>query len=195
MTEELDAQGCATIRACFRGTNAGRSPVSTRRTSCFRSHIVMARHGFGRGEYKYFSYPLPDLDCGFRTDVYPHLVPIANRWNEAMKLMFAIPRSTRTSSSAATRPARPGRRRCCSSTAPTITTACIRISTANMSSRSSSPSCCPEPGEDFTGGEFVMTEQRPRMQSRPMVVPLRQGDGVSSQFTIAPCKGRAACIA
>ena len=155
----------------------------------FRSPVVMARHGFGRGEYKYFAEPLPDPVAELRRDLYPRLAPIANHWNEAMGVATAIRPSTRPSSLGATLPARRGRRRCCCATAPATTIACIRTSTASMSFPLQVAILLSEPGQDFTGGEFVLTEQRPRMQSRAEVVSLDQGDGVIFAVRQRPVQG------
>ncbi len=121
--------------------------------------------------------PCRELDRGAaRGALSAACAEIANRWNEAMGIAVRYPgRARRVPARAATRPARPGRRRCCCSTAPATTTACTRTSTASTSSRCRWRSCCREPGSDFTGGEFVLTEQRPRMQSRAEVVPLAPG--------------------
>ena len=144
----------------------------------FRSRVVMTRHGFGRGEYKYFRYPLPDLIAELRISVYPRLVPTANRWNQAMRIETRYPEKhsefiARCHAAGQVRPT------------PLLLQYgvddynCLHqdlygehVFTLQLAILLS------QPGDDFGGGEFVMTEQRPRMQTRPMVVPLQQGDGV-----------------
>ena len=189
---DLDAQGCAVLKGLL-STNG--MPRDSRRSmpddSHFRSRVVMARHGFGRGEYQYFAYPLPDVVAQLRPALYPRLRAVANRWNEAMGIDVRYPESHEASSNAAMRPARRGRRRCCCNTAPATTTACTRTSTASTCSRCRWRSCCPRRARDFTGGEFVLTEQRPRMQSRPRWCRSRQGDAVVFAVQSAPGAGHA----
>ncbi|RJG43751.1 2OG-Fe(II) oxygenase [Mesorhizobium sp. DCY119] len=155
----------------------------------FRSHIHMARHGFGKGEYRYFRYPLPDVLGGLRTALYPRLAPIANDWNARMGIAARYPQNHADFLKAChdagqTRPTPlllqyvPGDFNClhqdlCGDLAFPLQVA-ILLS---------------EPGKDFTGGEFVLTEQRPRMQSRAEVVPLRQGDAVAFAVHNRPVQG------
>jgi hypothetical protein len=134
ISTELDAEGSAVIEELISSTECAALAALYPDEKRFRSRIVMSRHRFGRGEYKYFSYPLPDLIAKLRAALYPHLAVVANRWNSAMGVDVRFP-GTPPSSGAATRRASAGRRRCCCSTAPMTTTACIRISTASMSSR------------------------------------------------------------
>jgi uncharacterized protein len=144
----------------------------------FRSRIVMSRHGFGRGEYKYFAYPLPELIEGFRTALYPRLAPIANHWNELMRVDARYPARHAEflelcHQAGQTRPTPlllqyvAGDYNCLHQ--DLYGDLAFPLQVAILLS---------EPGRDHTGGEFVLTEQRPRMQSRPEVVPLRQGDAV-----------------
>jgi uncharacterized protein len=146
--------------------------------SHFRSHIHMARHGFGKGEYRYFKYPLPRLIGGLRTSLYPHLATIANEWNERMGIPERYPHThasflKRCHDAGQARPTPlllqyvPGDFNCLHQ--DLYGDLAFPIQVAILLS---------EPGEDFTGGEFVLTEQRPRMQSRAEVVPLRQGHAV-----------------
>jgi len=155
----------------------------------FRSRVVMARHGFGRGEYKYFSYPLPDVIQGLRTALYRRLAPVANQWNLTMGIDVRYPEAhadfvQRCHDSGQRRPTPlllqygAGDYNCLHQ--DLYGEHVFPIQVAFLLS---------EPGGDFTGGEFVLTEQRPRMQSRPEVVPLRQGDGVAFAVHHRPVQG------
>lgn len=188
--EELDARGCAIVAEGLL------SPVECRqlvelypKDAVFRSRVVMARHGFGRGEYKYFAYPLPPLIEGLRTALYPHLVPIANRWNEAMNLDVRYPPEhsellARCHGAGQTRPTPlllqygPDDYNCLHQ--DLYGEHVFPLQVAILLS---------EPGRDFVGGELVITEQRPRMQSRAEVVPLRQGDAVVFAVHQRPVQG------
>jgi hypothetical protein len=155
----------------------------------FRGRVVMGRHGFGRGEYKYFSYPLPDLLSQLRTAVYPHLVPVANCWNDAMGIDARYPEQHADFVE------------CCHNAGqvrPTPLLLQYGVDDYNCLHQDlygehvfplQLAILLSDPGADFTGGEFIMTEQRPRMQSRPMVVPLRRGDGVIFAVHNRPVQG------
>jgi hypothetical protein len=155
----------------------------------FRSHIVMARHGFGRGEYKYFAYPLPQKVADLRTALYPRLVPIANRWNASMGIDVRYPDAhadflTRCHQAGQARP----------------TPLLLQYGEGDFNALHQDvygehvfplqvAILLSEPGTDFTGGEFVLIEQRPRMQSRAEVVPLHQGDAVVWAVRNRPVRG------
>ncbi len=139
---DLDAQGCAVVGPLLTADACAAVAALYAHDAPFRSRVIMARHGFGRGEYKYFAYPLPEVVAALRTALYPPLAVIANRWNAAMGSRLAIRPSTRPTSRVAMPPARLGRRRCCCSTARATTTACTRISMASMCFRCRRPCCC-----------------------------------------------------
>lgn len=189
MSNDLDTQGCAVIERLVSPEECDVLARLYVRDDIFRSSVVMARHGFGRGEYKYFSYPLPDIITELRTSIYPRLVPIANRWNEAMGIAVRYPEKLadfikRCHEAGQLRPTplllqyEPGDYNCLHQDLYGEHVFPIQI-TILLS----------EPGRDFTGGEFVLTEQRPRMQSRPEVVPLRQGDAVAFAVHHRPVQG------
>jgi hypothetical protein len=174
----LDAYGCALASGLLSVAECLALKEFYAEEELFRSRIVMARHGFGRGEYKYFAYPLPDLIAYLRTTLYPHLSGIANRWNEVMGIDVRFPDDhaaflDRCHKAGQTRPTPlllqygEGDYNCLHQ--DLYGEHVFPLQVAILLSA---------PGEDFTGGEFVLTEQRPRMQSRAEVVPLGQGDAV-----------------
>ena len=187
--KQLDQQGNATIEQLLSPeecrTIAGLYP----KDEIFRSRVVMGRHGFGCGEYKYFSYPLPDVLSELRAAAYSHLVPIANHWNEAMGIDVRYPEKHDDFVE-----------RCHTASQARPTPLLLQYGVGDYNCLHQDlygehvfplqlAILLSEPGADFTGGEFVMTEQRPRMQSRPIVVPLRQGDAVVFAVHNLPVRG------
>jgi len=155
----------------------------------FRSRIIMARHGFGRGEYKYYAYPLPDTVAALRTALYPRLAAIANRWNETMDV-------------AARYPDRHAEflERCRQAGQSKPTPLLLRYGSGDYNCLHQDiygehvfplqvVFLLSQPGVDFDGGELVLTEQRPRMQSRVEVVPLLQGQGAIIPVRHRPAQG------
>ncbi|MDX8540931.1 2OG-Fe(II) oxygenase [Mesorhizobium abyssinicae] len=189
LTGELNAHGCAVMPALLAPDECAEIAALYPREEHFRSHVVMARHGFGKGEYRYFRYPLPDLIEGLRTALYPRLATVANDWNEKMGVALRYPGDhaaflKRCHDEGQTKPTPlllqygPGDFNCLHQ--DLYGALAFPLQVAVLLS---------EPGEDFEGGEFVLTEQRPRMQSRAEVVPLRRGDAVIFAVHNRPVQG------
>ena len=189
LSGEMDDQGCAILPALLSPGECRAIVTLYPDESRFRSHVHMARHGFGRGEYRYFRYPLPDLVSGLRTALYPRLAGLANAWNARMGIDVRYPDDhaaflARCHDAGQRRPTPlllqygPGDYNCLHQ--DLYGEHVFPIQVAVLLS---------EPGEDFTGGEFVLTEQRPRMQSRVEVVPLRCGDAVAFAVHNRPVQG------
>jgi uncharacterized protein len=187
--EELDAHGCAVLRGLLSENECAALAASYADDALFRSRVVMARHGFGRGEYKYFADPLPELVAGLRAALYPPLAGIANRWNAALGLEGRYPAEhgdflARCHAAGQTKPTPlllqygEGDYNCLHQ--DLYGEHVFPLQVAFLLS---------EPERDFTGGEFVLTEQRPRMQSRAEVVPLGRGDGVVFPVHHRPVEG------
>jgi hypothetical protein len=186
---ELDAQGCAVIKGLISAEESSALAALYPDDRHFRSRIVMSRHGFGRGEYKYFSYPLPDLISALRPALYARLQGIANRWNEAMGIDIRYPERHEAFL-----------KRCHDAGQLRPTPLLLRYESGDYNCLHQDlygehvfplqvAVLLSEPGRDFSGGEFVITEQRPRMQSRAEVVPLRQGDAVAFAVHHRPVRG------
>jgi uncharacterized protein len=189
ITNELDEQGSALLKRVLTPEECVKLSSLYPNEAGFRSRVVMGRHGFGRGEYKYFSYPLPEIIRGARTALYRELAPIANRWNQKMEIAVEYPGEhaefiQRCHDAGQVRPTPlllqygPGDYNCLHQ--DLYGEHVFPIQVAFLLS---------EPEKDFEGGEFVLTEQRPRMQSRPEVVALRQGDAVAFAVHHRPVQG------
>ena len=186
---DLDAHGWAVLRGLLGADECRAMASSYANPSMFRSRIVMARHGFGRGEYQYFAYPLPGLIADLRRLLYAKLVPVANRWHDAMKLATRFPDShdaflERCHAAGQIRP----------------TPLLLKYGTGDFNALHQDvygdlvfplqvATLLSDPQRDFTGGEFVLIEQRPRMQSRAEVVPLTRGDAVVFAVRHRPVTG------
>ncbi len=188
-TDEMNNFGCATLKDVLTAEECRDLAALYPKEQHFRSHIHMARHGFGKGEYRYFKYPLPDLLGGLRTALWPKLAGVANSWNERMGIERRYPEAhvdfLRQCHEAGQKRPTPlllqyvaGDFNCLHQ--DLYGDLAFPLQVAFLLS---------EPGRDFTGGEFVLTEQRPRMQSRAEVVPLKQGDAVVFAVHNRPVKG------
>ncbi|HEX7810872.1 MAG TPA: 2OG-Fe(II) oxygenase [Burkholderiales bacterium] len=185
----LDADGYAVLGSLLAPGECSELVTTYPREDAFRSRVVMARHGFGRGEYKYFSYPLPDMVGELRETLYPPLSGLANRWHEAMGMEDRFPHDhaafvRRCHAAGQTRPTplllqyAEGDYNCLHQ--DLYGQHVFPLQVAVLLS---------EPGKDFEGGEFVLTEQRPRMQSKVSVVPLLQGSAVVFAVNNRPVQG------
>jgi uncharacterized protein len=177
LPDVLSAEACAELCACYPND------------ALFRKRIVMGRHGYGRGEYSYFRYPLPRLVEALRTELYPPLAEIANRWNEALRIEARFPPDHATYLD-----------RCHRAGQTQPTPLVLKYGDGDYNRLHQDlygehvfplqvTFLLSEPDRDFGGGEFVLTEQRPRMQARVEVVPLRRGDGVVFPVRIRPARG------
>jgi uncharacterized protein len=186
---ELDARGCATLPRLLRADECEGMSALYDDDARFRSCVVMARHGFGRGEYKYFDYPLPPLVAELREHAYPALAQLANQWQARLATELTYPAThaefvERCHAAGQLRPTplvlryAEGDYNCLHQDLYGEHVFPLQIATLLS-----------EPERDFTGGEFVLTEQRPRMQSRVEVVPLRQGDAVVFAVNERPVQG------
>jgi len=186
---DLDAYGAAVLENLLTAAECDAVAAMYADDDAFRSRVIMARHGFGSGEYKYFRYPLPDLVDSLRTELYPRMAPVANRWNEALRIDVRYPATHREF---LTRCHAAGQRR------PTLLLLQYGEGDYNCLHQDlygehvfplQVAVLLAEPGRDFAGGDFVLSEQRPRMQSRVEVVPLRKGDAVAFAVHHRPVEG------
>jgi hypothetical protein len=186
---ELDAVGCAVLPQSLTPEECANLASLYPDDQNFRSHIHMARHGFGKGEYKYFSYPLPDIIAQLRTTLYPHLSKVANAWNERMNIATRYP---------ATHDEYLRRCHAAGQTRPTPLLLQYGAGDYNCLHQDlygelvfplQATILLSQPGRDFSGGEFVLVEQRPRMQSRAEVVSLARGDVVVFAVRERPVQG------
>ncbi len=186
---DLDAQGASTIEGVLSPRVCADVAALYRVDAAFRSRVVMAQHGFGRGEYRYFAYPLPEPIGTLREALYARLAPLANRWHESMGLPARFP--DRHADFIA---------RCHAAGQSRPTPLLLQYGAGDYNCLHQDlygelvfplqvVILLSEPGRDFEGGEFVMTEQRPRMQSRPMVLPLRRGDAAVIAVHQRPVQG------
>jgi hypothetical protein len=189
ISQDLDTQGSAILERLIPSDECRAVVAMYPQDDLFRSRVVMARHGFGRGEYKYFAYPLPQIVAELRTELYPRLAPIANKWNTRMGIEIQYPESHAEFI-----------KRCHDAGQNKPTPLLLQYASGDYNCLHQDlygehvfpiqvAILLSEPVKDFSGGEFVLTEQRPRMQSRPEVVPLRQGDAVAFAVHHRPVQG------
>ncbi|HZX97693.1 MAG TPA: 2OG-Fe(II) oxygenase [Myxococcales bacterium] len=189
IARDLDEQGGAVASGLLTPAECAGLARLYPEDGLFRSRVVMARHGFGRGEYKYFSNPLPAPVAALRKGLYPHLAPVANRWSAALGLGLRYPDALQAFLD-----------RCHAAGQRNPTPLLLQYGAGDYNCLHQDlygehvfplqvTFLLSEPGKDFSGGEFVITEQRPRMQSRPMVLGLRQGDAAIFAVHQRPVSG------
>ena len=190
LESELEAQGWAVLGSLLTAPECEHIASLYGKEAGFRSHVVMARYGFGRGEYRYFSYPLPPLVQHLRTALYARLAPIANQWHERMGMVARFPSGHEEFIA-----------RCAASGQCRPTSLLLQYGAGDYNCLHQDlygehvfplqvAVLLSEPGVDFSGGEFVLTEQRPRMQTRASVVPLSKGDAVVFAVNSRPVQGK-----
>ena len=189
VAQDLNAHGNAVLEGLLTA-NECRDLISLyEKDQLFRSRVIMAHHGFGRGEYKYFDYPLPALVTELRTGLYPKLMPVANQWNAAMGVPVHYPEDHAEFL-----------RRCHGADQTKPTPLLLKYEKGDYNCLHQDlygehvfpiqvAFVLSQAGRDFTGGEFILTEQRPRMQSRSEVVSLQQGDAVAFAVYHRPVAG------
>ena len=186
---DLEAQGAAVIERLLTPAECHDLSSLYQRDDSFRSRVVMARHGFGSGEYRYFDYPLPQLIGALRESIYVRLAPVANRWYDAMGMTARFPDRHVDFID-----------RCHAAGQRKPTPLLLQYGAGDYNCLHQDVYgahvfplqlvlLLSEPGRDFEGGEFVMTEQRPRMQTRPLVLPLHQGDAAVFATNHRPVRG------
>jgi hypothetical protein len=189
ITDELNAHGYAIVPGMLTAEECGAMAAQYAQPQLFRSRVVMSQHGFGSGEYQYFRYPLPSMISALRQSLYGPLAAIANRWHELMDMEAHFPPDhadflARCHAAGQTRPTPlllqygAGDYNCLHQ--DLYGEHVFPLQAAVLLS---------QPGKDFEGGEFVLTEQRPRMQSRVEVVPLKRGDMVIFPVNHRPAQG------
>ena len=187
---DLDAHGNAVIERLISPKQCAALAGLYPEEKPFRSRVVMAKHGFGQGEYKYFAYPLPELIRRLRASLYPRLAVVANRWNEAMGIDARFPEEHARFI-----------QRCHAANQRRPTPLLLQYGPSDYNCLHQDlygeqvfplqlTILLSAPGRDFAGGEFVLTEQRPRMQSRAEVVPLGMGDAVIFAVRHRPVRGK-----
>ena len=185
----LDERGCATTGRLLTAQECAQLIASYDTDGLFRKRVIMAQHGYGRGEYQYFAYPLPPLVAGLRASLYPPLATVANRWNEAMKVDVGYPADHDAF-----------RQRCHDAGQVKPTPLLLRYGPDDFNCLHQDvygehvfplqvAILLSDPEHDFRGGEFVLTEQRPRMQSRVEVVPLQRGEAIIFPVYQRPVRG------
>lgn len=190
LEEELQASGCALIASLLTARECRAMADLYEEDTRFRTRIDMERFGFGRGEYRYFAYPLPEPVRELRGALYRRLTPVANRWHEALGIEARFP---------AAHDAYLARCRAAGQTKPTPLILSYESGDYNCLHQDlygdqifplQVAILLSEPGRDFSGGEFVLAEQRPRRQSRVEVVPLAKGDAAVLAVHHRPAMGR-----
>jgi uncharacterized protein len=187
--QDLDARGWAVLPQLISADQCRELAAGYARDAAFRSRVIMSRHGFGRGEYRYFAYPLPDLVQALRTELYAPLASLANRWHERMGLDVRFPATLAEFTA-----------RCHAAGQVLPTPLLLQYGAGDYNCLHQDlygehvfplqiTVLLSDPAHDFDGGELVLTEQRPRMQSRVEVVPLARGEGVVFAVNSRPVGG------